>query len=75
MPDEPIRNHIAALAARSPAETSQLTARMQRACWPGGAEDRTEPGALGWVRRWRPDRLGATLPACSCAGGRCAVCN
>jgi hypothetical protein len=75
MPNEPIRQHIEALASRSPAETSDLTSGILRNCWPGGGEDRTQPAALAWVRRWRPERLGATLPACACAAGRCAVCN
>ena len=37
--------------------------------------DRTEPGALGWIRHWRPASLGVTPPACSCPAGRCVVCN
>jgi hypothetical protein len=72
-PDE-TRAHIASIAARSDAETAQLTAMMHRRCWPGGA-DRTQRAALGWVRRWRPSRGGAGLALCSCAHGRCAVCN
>lgn len=74
MSDDAIRHHITACATRSDAETAGLAARFAGACWPGGA-DRTQPGALGWVRRWRPGRLEAVLPACSCAGGRCVVCN
>ncbi len=71
MRDEPIHDRIAALNARTPAETTRLTSRMVGAC----TLDRTEPGALGWVRRWRLERIGATLPECSCARGRCGVCN
>lgn len=73
--DEPIRRHIEAVAARQEAETRRLVARLARACWPTGVDDRTQPAALNWVRRWRPARIGAAIPACSCTRGRCAVCN
>ena len=75
MPDDPIQDRITALDARTADETRELTARVRRGCWPGGDEDRSQPGALGWVRLWRPERLGTRVPACSCAAGRCAVCN
>ena len=74
MHDDQLRQHIAALGARTDAETQRLGVHIARTWWPGGA-DRTLPAALAWVRRWRPERLGAALPACSCAGGRCPVCN
>ena len=74
MSDDPIQDRIAALAARTDDETRALTAGVLRRCWPGGA-DRSQPGALGWLRLWRPERIGAVIPACSCAHGRCTVCN
>jgi hypothetical protein len=37
--------------------------------------DRTDPVALEWVRRWGPSRLLETPLECSCAEGRCLVCN
>jgi hypothetical protein len=43
--------------------------------WPGGVEDRSEPIAVQWLRRWRPDMITGRLPACSCRRGHCAVCN
>jgi hypothetical protein len=49
--------------------------RIARGCWPGGAEDRTEPAALKWVRQWRPATFAASLPACSCTAGKCRICN
>jgi hypothetical protein len=73
--DDHIREHIAAVSARDEAETTTLISRIQRACWPGGAGDRTEPSARSWLKRWRPARAAAPVPACSCAHGRCAVCN
>lgn len=74
MADDQIPQHITACAARTAAETTDLTARILDACWPGGA-DRSEPGAFGWVRHWRPGRSEAKLPACSCPTRRCLVCN
>jgi len=74
MADDPIHEHIAAVAARDEATTASLIARIRAQCWPGGA-DRSEPAALAWVRRWGPRAPGTALPACGCAGGRCGVCN
>jgi len=74
MADDPIHQHITACAARTDAETTDLTARILDAHWPGGT-DRSEPAALGWVRRWRPGKSEATLTACSCPATHCLVCN
>lgn len=63
---EPIRAHLEAIAARRDVE------RLLRAV---PVRERTEPVAREWVRRWGPGRLGAELPGCSCAAGRCVVCN
>lgn len=52
-----------------------LASSLLSRCWPGGTSDRTETSALAWVRQWGPRAAGATPPACSCAQGRCAVCN
>jgi hypothetical protein len=73
--DDSIRKHIETAASRAERETRHLTDRIVGACWPGGVHDRSEPMALNWIRRWRPARSAAPLPACSCAAGRCAVCN
>jgi hypothetical protein len=75
MNHDEIREHIQSAAVRQSAERRRLTARMLRRCWPGGAEDRTEPAARNWIRRWRPAKGAAILPACSCASGRCVLCN
>ncbi len=75
MSGNPMHEHIRAAAAHSAPERLRLTARMLGECWPGGASDRTEPAARAWLRGWRPSRLGATIPACSCTDGRCRVCN
>ena len=73
--DEPIRDHIRNVAARGHAAERALVTRLSGMCWPSGGADRTHGMAREWVRRWHPGRIGAVLPACSCAAGRCAVCN
>jgi hypothetical protein len=70
-----IASIVTTIAERSEPETERLAAMLRSWCWPGGAADRREPGALEWVRRWGPSRLTAEPLDCSCAGGRCAVCN
>ena len=73
--DPQIEAHITSVAARTEGETDGLVSAAVRECWPGGAADRTEPWALEWVRRWGPSRSVARVLQCSCAQGRCAVCN
>ena len=73
--EDRIREHIASVTARDDAETLSLIRRFQRACWPGGANDRIEPRARHWLQRWRPASAAGPVPSCSCAHGRCAVCN
>jgi hypothetical protein len=70
-----LHEHIKAASRRAAPEAHRHTSRLLRACWPGGSQDRSERAALAWVQRWRPERIGAKLPACSCSTGRCAVCN
>jgi hypothetical protein len=72
---EVILAHIQALAAGRHAGAMQLAQRIGRHCWPGGSSDRSEPGALDWVRRWGPRGVAPSQPGCSCKLGRCAVCN
>ena len=74
MHDDAIRRHIAVLDSRTEAQADSLRARIEGGCWPGGG-DRLDRAALPWLRGWRLERLGAQLTACSCAAGRCAVCN
>jgi len=73
MDEDRIRRHLD--AARHDDDIDRLASRVTAFCWPGGSEDRSEPGALAWVRRWRPATAAAVLPVCSCAAGNCAVCN
>jgi hypothetical protein len=75
MDHDELSHHLEAASAREGPHAGRLTARILGACWPGGPSDRLERAALAWVRRWRPERFGASVPACSCATGRCLVCN
>lgn len=75
MTPKELRQHVKTAIRRTEPEGRRHTSRLLGACWPGGAEDRTERAALGWLRRWRPERIGASLPVCSCAAGHCFVCN
>ena len=74
MHEDIIRWHITHLAQYDKTRERRLSASAH-GCWPGGSADRTEPMARQWVRLWRPAQSLAALPACSCAAGRCAVCN
>lgn len=75
-PSDPlIAAHIESISSRTDPETRHLIAAILRPCWPGDSGDRSEPGALEWVRRWGPRRAGPVASACSCAVGRCRVCN
>jgi len=65
---------VASIEGRSARETDRLVSMLERWCWPGGS-DRTERGALEWVKRWGPSRITAQPAECSCVQGRCAVCN
>jgi hypothetical protein len=66
---------VEAVGRQTPADVDALAGVLIRRCWPGGPADRTEPAALPWVRRWGPTALTPVPPACSCAEGRCSVCN
>jgi hypothetical protein len=66
--------HIDAISRQGVDEAERIAATMLRHCWPGG-EDRTEPGAREWLRRWRPSRGAVVADACTCRQGACPVCN
>lgn len=50
-----------------------LLAATLAARW--SASDRHEPAAHEWLRRWRPKPATFIAPVCTCAAGRCLVCN
>lgn len=67
---------VEAIDSRAADQTGRLTDALVNGAWPGGHADRREPTAAEWVRRWGPARLQRSYrDDCSCAAGRCAVCN
>jgi hypothetical protein len=65
---------VADIESRTARETAALATHLSARCWPK-ASDASVPAALEWVRRWGPNRQTADPLDCSCALGRCAVCN
>jgi hypothetical protein len=67
---------VEAIDERTDSQTDFIMAALVRGAWPGGIGDRVEPAALEWVKRWGPaGTTPALLEDCSCAAGRCGVCN
>jgi hypothetical protein len=75
MDRDELRHHIKSAVPHGRADGRRLSTLIVSACWPGGPEDRVERAALDWIRHWHPERIAAEVPACSCATGRCTVCN
>jgi hypothetical protein len=73
--EPPVGDIVAAIAGRTEPETQRLAAMLRSWCWPGGGNDRREPAAVEWLRRWGPSRQTETPLDCSCVRGRCFVCN
>jgi hypothetical protein len=70
-----VHDLIGAAHRDPPGGRAALADALHRWCWPGGGADRTEPVARGWVRRWGPNLLGDVAVECTCAQGRCTLCN
>jgi hypothetical protein len=69
-------HHLIGIAERETAAgPAGLADALRRWCWPGGGDDRTEPVARGWVRRWGPNLLEQVAFECTCADCRCELCN
>jgi hypothetical protein len=79
MEDHPLRAtaiaHIAASARRTPVDHERLASVLRSWCWPGGLPDRTEPAGRAWMRQAEPACLDTVALECTCARGRCTVCN
>ena len=72
MSDEPIRDRIASLKARTPAQTVALVTQMLRSC----TQDSPGPTRRDRVRLWRPEPGGiAVVAECTCRTGHCDICN
>jgi len=73
--DFSLEGHVEAIASRTQVESERLARVLVGSAWPGGHGDRSERGALEWVKRWRPGSGHLEPLVCGCARGRCAVCN
>jgi hypothetical protein len=73
--DDDVLAHIASISSQTHRDADQLAETLHGRSWPGGSSDRSEPGALAWVRRWRPGGPAPLAPLCGCAKGRCLLCN
>jgi hypothetical protein len=70
-----VRAHIRYLRVRSKPDADQFAGMMLRWVWPGGHDDRFDPVAVEWLRRWTPETIGTAPAECGCTAGRCTVCN
>jgi hypothetical protein len=66
---------IETIATWTDADKDRLASMLGTHCWPGGVPDRQEPARMEPLRHWRPGGPSPAMPACSCARGRCAICN
>jgi hypothetical protein len=67
---------VEAIDSRAHHETDWVIRALVCEAWPAGHSDRRDPTAAEWVRRWGPARIKRPYGAdCSCALGRCLVCN
>jgi hypothetical protein len=75
--DDPalVAAHVHSVAVSGTGARDKLAQVLFERCWPGGAGDRLDPVAIEWVRRWRRTTLVAAQIDCSCAHGRCGICN
>ena len=63
---------LQSISERTEAQGEVLAATLA-ARWT--ATDRHDPVALEWLRRWTPKPAHLITPACTCAAGRCGICN
>jgi hypothetical protein len=66
---------ITKVGARTAAQEAALSSALAQHCWPAAGTDRREPVAAEWLRRWSPRPGAVPARTCSCAVGRCGVCN
>jgi hypothetical protein len=65
---------IASLAAGGRADAARLALALRRSCWPGDGEG-TDALARHRLRRSGPRAFTPVVLACTCAAGRCRLCN
>jgi hypothetical protein len=60
---------------RTSDDHDRLAGILRLNCWPDGGDDRLDPAALAWVRRWGRVARHTVALECTCRQGNCAVCN
>ena len=63
---------VTVLEERTQAQGDLLAATLA-ARW--STSDRHEPAAHEWLKRWTPKPAHFVSPTCTCASGRCLLCN
>jgi hypothetical protein len=63
---------VEAISEQTEAQGAALAAALA-ARW--SPPDRHDPTAIQWLAHWSPRPAHFPPPACSCAAGRCLVCN
>lgn len=74
-PELPEMADLLRAAGRPNPESQRLLDVLAGALWPGGASDRTERVASGWLRMWGPVQVIIDPPRCGCSQARCQICN
>lgn len=67
--------HIKYVRARTRVDSDEFAGMILRWTWPAGHDDRFDPVAVEWLRRWGPKTIGADGVECRCPHGRCSLCN
>jgi hypothetical protein len=72
-PDQRLVSRLVTVLQERTQAQGDLLAATLAARW--SASDRHEPAAHEWLRRWTPKPATFIAPPCTCAAGRCLVCN
>jgi hypothetical protein len=69
-------HHLIGIAERETRDgRAGLADSLHRWCWPNGGADRTDPAGRGRIHRLGPELLDELDVDCTCADGRCTLCN
>jgi hypothetical protein len=73
-----VRDHIATVSRRNPADYAVLADALLSVTWPDGGVDRRHADAHSWLDRFMSLRSDGPRPiplTCGCKIGRCLICN
>ena len=72
-PDQRLVSRLVTVLQERTQAQGDLLAATLAARW--SASDRHEPAAHEWLQHWKPKPATFIAPPCTCAAGRCLVCN